>query len=461
MLIVIGVIGVFLVGLYPSIPAVRGAGSSSGVTVTVTATPAVVIEPGGGGGGSGGGGGGGGATDDTRITSFGDAIAEHGLLFDNIEAFSLDNNLRLDIPEGTTAVNRNNIYIPSVRIKTLAEPPEVPDNMEAVGAVYELLPDGAKFDPPITLAIRYDTSEIPEGMSESNLYIAKWIESSQEWIELESTVDPTSQTVATKIDGFSIHTVMARSQPASFSIAELAITPDEVQLGESVNVNVTITNDGDLTGSYEVNLQIDELLVQTKEVTLAGGDSETVSFIITLDNIGEHIVNVGGLFGTYEVRAPKVTATFVTSALTLSPDEVGVGESVSIKINVTNTGELPGTYELILKVDGQVTDTKEVTLAGQESRQVMFVLSRNTAGSHVISIDDLSGMLRVYQQLAPPENVSALPPTTPINPPAEPVEPAEQSATPISISLWIITAIIAAGLIGGIGLMFVIRLRRY
>ena len=47
LLIVIGAIGVFLLGLYPSIPAVRGAGSSSEVTVTVTATPAVVIDPGG------------------------------------------------------------------------------------------------------------------------------------------------------------------------------------------------------------------------------------------------------------------------------------------------------------------------------------------------------------------------------------------------------------------------------
>ena len=432
--------------------------------VTVYANPAFGNgggSPGGGGGGGGSGGGGGGATDDTRITGFGDIIRESGEIWDNIVVLSLDSKLTLDIPIGTFAKNRADAALYSIQVKTLGEPPEVPDNMEAVGAVYELLPDGAKFDPPIPLTIEYDISEIPEGMSESNLHIAKWIESSQEWMELESTVDPATQTVTTKIDGFSIHTVMARSQPASFSIAELAITPDEVQLGESVNVNVTITNDGDLTGSYEVNLQTDEQLVQTKEVTLAGGDSETVSFIITLDTIGEHMINVGGLFGTCEVRAPKVPATFVTSALTLPPDEVGVGESASIKINVTNTGELPGTYELILKVDGQVTDTKEIILAGQESRQVMFVLSRNIAGSYVINIDDLSGMLRVYPQLAPPENVSALPPATPINPPAEPVEPAEQSATPISISLWVITAIIAAGLIGGIGLMFVIRLRRY
>jgi hypothetical protein len=114
-----------------------------------------------------------------------------------------------------------------------------------------------------------------------------------------------------------------------------------------------------------------------------------------------------------------------------------------------------------LKVDGQVTDTKEITLAGQENRQVMFTLSRNIAGSYAISIDDLSGMLRVYPKLAPPEDVGALPPAAPINPPAEPVKPAEQPATPISVSLWVITATSAAGLIGGIGLMFVIRLRRY
>jgi hypothetical protein len=137
-----------------------------------------------------------------------------------------------------------------------------------------------------------------------------------------------------------------------------------------------------------------------------------------------------------------------------------VEESVIIKIDVTNIGDLPGTYELILRVDGQVTDTQDVTLAGQESREVTFTLSRDSAGTYVISIGDLSGVLNVYPRSALPEGASAPPPATPAEPPAEPTEPAELPTTPASISLWVITAIIAAGLLGGIGLMFFIRLKR-
>jgi hypothetical protein len=37
-------------------------------------------------------------------------------------------------------------------------------------------------------------------------------------------------------------------------LAELAITPKEIQPGESVEVNVTVNNDGGLPGSYEINL---------------------------------------------------------------------------------------------------------------------------------------------------------------------------------------------------------------
>jgi len=365
------------------------------------------------------------------------------------------------IPKDTIGKNRAGSLISSIRISIDDDRPPPPSATKVIGEVYDIKPDGAIFDPPITLTFKYDVSELPEGVAETVLAVYKWNLAEEQWVQLESTVDTENHTVSAKISSFSIYAAMLRTLPASFSITELAITPDEVQLGESVNVNVTITNDGDMTGSYEVNLQIDELLVQKKEVTLAGGDTGTVSFLITLNTIGEHMVNVGGLSGTCEVRAPKVPATFVTSALTVSPDEVSVGESVSIKINVTNMGELPGTYELTLKVDGQVNDTKEITLAGQESRQVMFALSREIAGSYVISIDDLSSMLMVYPQLAPPEKGHTVPPATPINPPTEPEEQAEQPTTPISISLWVITAIIAAGLIGGIGLMFAIRLRRY
>jgi hypothetical protein len=205
------------------------------------------------------------------------------------------------------------------------------------------------------------------------------------------------------------------------------------------------------------------VVVQTKEVTFKRGDSETVIFDVTSGTAGEHTVDINGLLSTFEVKVPEapptpapvsavppLPASFTISDLSVTPSEVNTEERVTIGVTVSNTGELLGTYELVLRVDGQVTDTKEVILTGQRSRQVMFILHMDTAGSYLISIDDMSGLLTVNPQL---------PPATPVEPPAEPAQQPEPPAAPLSISTWIIIAISAAGLIWGVSLMFIIRLK--
>jgi hypothetical protein len=61
-------------------------------------------------------------------------------------------------------------------------------------------------------------------------------------------------------------------------------------------------NTGDVFGSYEVTLKIDDIIVDTKEVVIAGGTSEQVTFTRTMDESGIHSVDVNGLTGTFTVE---------------------------------------------------------------------------------------------------------------------------------------------------------------
>jgi hypothetical protein len=330
-----------------------------------------------------------------------------------------------------------------VSIIEMAEPPAPPADTDVIGLTYDLGPDGATFNPPITITFTYDEADIPEGVDEEDLVIAFWDEDADEWVVLENvTVDPVTNTISASVSHFTAFTVLAPTRSASFTATDLSITPTEIYLGESVSISVLITNTGDLTGSYEVSLKIVDMVAQTKEVTLDGGDSETISFNVTPAITGEHTVSINGLLGTVVVKAPEAPAAFTISALIISPAEVNIGESVTISAIVTNVGDLTGTYKVTLKIDGAVVEEKEVTLARGASQKIDFHTAKDTLGTYAVDVNGLSGSFAVGE-------IPPIPTPVPLKPP--PVAP---------INWWLIGGLIAAVIIiGGVTWLVVARRR--
>ena len=94
--------------------------------------------------------------------------------------------------------------------------------------------------------------------------------------------------------------------------------------------------------------------------------------------------------------APK-PAAFTTSALTITPAEVNIGEVVAIRLTVTNIGVTSGTSRVTLKIDGTVEATKNVTLAARESQKVTFTTKKNAAGTYSLDVNGLTGSFRVKE----------------------------------------------------------------
>jgi len=95
----------------------------------------------------------------------------------------------------------------------------------------------------------------------------------------------------------------AAPTPAAFAASDLTISPTEVDIGEPISISAIITNTGDLAGSYEATLKIDNVVVATKDVTLAGGATQKVTFITSKDAAGTYTVNVDGLSDTFVVKS--------------------------------------------------------------------------------------------------------------------------------------------------------------
>jgi len=102
------------------------------------------------------------------------------------------------------------------------------------------------------------------------------------------------------VDGLSGTLVVG--MPAQFVVSNLQIAPVEAGIGEEVKIAALVTNTGNFAGKYRVTLKINDVVEQTREVSLEAGAGEQVSFTTTKDVDGTYTVAINGLSGTFVVK---------------------------------------------------------------------------------------------------------------------------------------------------------------
>jgi len=193
--------------------------------------------------------------------------------------------------------------------------------------------------------------------------------------------------------------------PAEFMVRGLTISPSTVYPGEPVTVRVEVLNTGESAGNHTVRLLINGTLEASEMVTLEAGESVPVTFTFSPPDTGVYVVEVDGLRGSFTAITPPPPlkpAEFIVSDLSISPEEVGPDETVTVSVTVTNVGDLEGSYNVTLRVDGAIEAVETVTLAGGESTVVVFNVSRTDPGTYSVSVDGLEGVFTVSAPPPPP-----------------------------------------------------------
>ena len=148
-------------------------------------------------------------------------------------------------------------------------------------------------------------------------------------------------------------------------------------------LNVTMAYYDDVNGVWE--------LMESE----AGGPSGVAE--LTLSAPINHF-SIYGVLAELEPAAPQQPAHFVASGLNIEPtvEKLSVfvseiGGSVTITANVANDGGQADTYTAELKLNGEIVDTKTVTLEAGQSRQVSFTVSELDYGQYEVDVAGLSG----------------------------------------------------------------------
>ncbi|GEM_PF-2054792 len=217
------------------------------LSVTTAAPPPVAPQPpvGGGGGGTGGGGGagpvggagGGGGGGGALTPAISSPVDVVGLIV-NGPPLSLDqksgktvsktriqnNNgsVSLEINVDTQITDGNKQPASIISAVPLAAPPAPPPNRAIVFA-YTLLPNGAQFNPPLTLTMQYDPARLPPGTRETSLTIAFW--EGTKWTSLGGNVDTVAKTITVPVSHFTEFAILAGEDPTPVPAPIIAPAP--------------------------------------------------------------------------------------------------------------------------------------------------------------------------------------------------------------------------------------------
>ncbi|MBA7712597.1 hypothetical protein ES703_121579 [subsurface metagenome] len=164
------------------------------------------------------------------------------------------------------------------------------------------------------------------------------------------------------------------------------------------------------------------------------------------------------------IGVPK-PAAFALSSLVISPAEVAPGEKVNISVSLANTGGLEGSYTVVLKINGVKEAEQKVTIAAGTSKTVTFIAAKEEAGSYSVTVDGMSGSFVVVAPpvIAPPPVIIVPPPPPPTPPaplPPAPLPPAPAPPVPAPLNWPLIGGLIAAAVVVGLLIYFLVVRRR-
>ena len=186
-------------------------------------------------------------------------------------------------------------------------------------------------------------------------------------------------------------------------LSNLTVTPAEIELGDDVTISFDIRNMDSQSIDYGVDIHIENVNVTRIWVELGAYESKTVSYNITPDTVGDFNVTVIEMTGSFEVKIIP-SAGFVLSDLTITPEEIEIGEEVTVSFVIRNADSRSFVYVPYVQI-GETMIMDGVELEGHESKVIVHTINQETAGDFEVEVDGLTGSYTVKPRWMRPENI--------------------------------------------------------
>jgi hypothetical protein len=128
-----------------------------------------------------------------------------GILQEGVKIKTADGIVTLEAPAGARFLTKSNTALTSLSVEPAAVPPQIQSDRNLIIA-YNFTPDGANFNPPLTIIFTYST--LPANVDESTLQIVTY--AGTNWDVLPSTINKTTRAISAQISRFSSYAVVGK-----------------------------------------------------------------------------------------------------------------------------------------------------------------------------------------------------------------------------------------------------------
>jgi len=139
-----------------------------------------------------------------------DKLDSQGVLTQDVELQSPDGSVLMNLPKGVQALTLDNHRLPQITFAPLSGLAKDLCSFTTLDLNYQLGPEGANFNQPVTLTFHYDPSKLPKNANENKLTIISYDPVKKSCSSLKSQVDRKSKTVSARISHLSIYALVLR-----------------------------------------------------------------------------------------------------------------------------------------------------------------------------------------------------------------------------------------------------------
>ncbi|MHB9287018.1 PKD domain-containing protein [Halobacteriales archaeon Cl-PHB] len=127
-----------------------------------------------------------------------------------------------------------------------------------------------------------------------------------EWVRLQTQLlERTENHTRYQADAPGFSTFAIGVAEADISVTGATVAPETIATGETATLDVTLRNEGDLEGSYTVEMVSDGTVLESTEATVPASEFATVSLTHQFDEAGDYTITVDGeTAGTVVVESP-------------------------------------------------------------------------------------------------------------------------------------------------------------
>ncbi len=152
------------------------------------------------------------------------AIAADGTLMQGVSASSLTSMVTITIPQGTQVKDSTGQAATSISV-TMMDPTPPPPAGYTMLSAFNFQPGGITFDPKATITLEYTTAMLPKGVSEANLKIAYFDQTTLQWTILgddEFQINPGTNKITFSTTHSGIYAIVAPPIPKPATILGLS-----------------------------------------------------------------------------------------------------------------------------------------------------------------------------------------------------------------------------------------------